>query len=955
MNHLSFAATGEGGLKGAFAGLGPVLSGALRFVNPLTVGLAAVGGAALAANRALDQQHEARVATTAGLGRLGQTTPADVGAIASRAAGNGVSIGQAREAVLNFARAGVESNEVIERGTKLVQRYAVTVGGEFADAQKELAGLAAEPGKGIEAVAKKVGIDADITNRVKLLDSLGDKNRAATESFDALDKALVRDADASTAAGRAKAFLFSQATKVADFVGGIATGQPRDTAAAQRAAQQALAAGTNLRPGFEGQPIRGVPGVSPEAGIDEMQATATAKALDEVSRSAKRRELVQKGVNEEIRKGTEAHQLDLAAIHAHTAEEQAGVAMTRTYLAAVELTKSDEVARAAATEAGEKVLAQHNQQQEDAVRIGKANVDVIRALGGEQVKAAAAAEVLAVRADDYAGAQAKVNAITAQQDVAERNRTLQHQANMAAITATTQAQAEAAAGQQAYTAALIGGATAAQASKAASQAMAEEQAKDAAAAHQIGRAHEANMLAIVALTTEEKANAAASVAAAGQRAGSMAAAAAATAAYAEEVAKAAVVQRDFDRQLAASQGNARREAQAGLQAAQLPIGPGRQREAGQIQATAAAQSQVATIQAQNPNIQIDTSAFVKAAQDVAALGESARQSNTSLQLIAGWGTQAQNLATSTAVLTGNLDAASAASQQVVNSGMAQINNQGLEGDARTAAINGLNDLASATYTNVRAQQEARDKAKEDAHNEAARLDQLARGTQGFADGLDGAVVGLKNLERAVQNTTISAEQANGKLLGAGVTLTGLLTQEGYWRAKLAEDATKQLEVLNTSSANDNLLQSQKSLQSQAMAVASPLSSLVEQAQSTLDSARDEVKSAQQSAADAAKSAQAEPMANATKSEPQLDPYLSRNASVYYGTATEQFYKEISWQEASLSTAKESASIDQEALQTAQQHLSVAEQQYNTLQSLADSANRMAASGMTPEALGASPG
>jgi hypothetical protein len=188
---------------------------------------------------------------------------------------------------------------------------------------------------------------------------------------------------------------------------------------------------------------------------------------------------------------------------------------------------------------------------------------------------------------------------------------------------------------------------------------------------------------------------------------------------------------------------------------------------------------------------------------------------------------------------------------------------------------------------------------------------------------------------------------------ASATYTNVRAQEGYWRAKLAEDATKQLEVLNTSSANDNLLQSQKSLQSQAMAVASPLSSLVEQAQSTLDSARDEVKSAQQSAADAAKSAQAEPMANATKSEPQLDPYLSRNASVYYGTATEQFYKEISWQEASLSTAKESASIDQEALQTAQQHLSVAEQQYNTLQSLADSANRMAASGMTPEALGAS--
>jgi hypothetical protein len=120
-------------------------------------------------------------------------------------------------------------------------------------------------------------------------------------------------------------------------------------------------------------------------------------------------------VAETIRKSTEAHQLDLAAIHAHTAEEQAGVATTRTFLELQGRSVNDEIARTAATEAGEKVLAQHNQQQEDAVRIGKANVDVIRALGGEQVKAAAAAEVLAVRADDYAGAQAKVNAITAQQ------------------------------------------------------------------------------------------------------------------------------------------------------------------------------------------------------------------------------------------------------------------------------------------------------------------------------------------------------------------------------------------------------------------------------------------------------------------------------------------------------------------------------------------------------------
>jgi hypothetical protein len=456
MNHLSFAATGEGGLKGAFAGLGPVLTGALRFINPVTVGLTAVAGAALAANRALDQQREERVATTSGLGRFGQATAADVGAIANRAAGNGVSIGQAREAVLAFTRAGVENNDVIERGTGLVQRYATTVGGDFVDAQKDLAKLAAEPAKAIDAIAAITGIDAEVTNHVKLLDSLGNKTGAAKEAFDALDKALVRDADASTTAGRARAYLVSQLTKGLDVAGRLALFQEPtpDTGAGKRAAEQAAAI---TRPGF----ARALPGETPRgtdaeaAAIDAMQATATAKALEEVSRATQRREFVQKGVNEAIRKGTEAHQLDLAAIHAHTAEEQAGVAMTRTYLDVVEKTGNDEIARARATEDGEKVLAAHNQQQEDAVRIGKANVDVIRALGGEQVKAAAAAEVLAVRADDYAGAQAKVNAITAQQDVAERNRTLQHQANMAAITATTQAEVEAAVGQQAYTAAIL--------------------------------------------------------------------------------------------------------------------------------------------------------------------------------------------------------------------------------------------------------------------------------------------------------------------------------------------------------------------------------------------------------------------------------------------------------------------------------------------------------------------
>jgi DNA repair exonuclease SbcCD ATPase subunit len=165
-------------------------------------------------------------------------------------------------------------------------------------------------------------------------------------------------------------------------------------------------------------------------------------------------------------------------------------------------------------------------------------------------------------------------------------------------------------------------------------------------------------------------------------------------------------------------------------------------------------------------------------------------------------------------------------------------------------------------------------------------------------------------------------------------------------------ATAQQRLTAFKSANDN------SLQSAASSISSPLSGVVGDARSRLESAQDAVKDAQKSLTDAAKSAKAEPMANASKTDPALDPYLSRNASVYYGTATEQFYKEISWQDASLNAANQALSVDQEALQaqqealqTAQQELATAQAQYDQLQSIASSANRMAESKMDPAAIG----
>jgi hypothetical protein len=227
-----------------------------------------------------------------------------------------------------------------------------------------------------------------------------------------------------------------------------------------------------------------------------------------------------------------------------------------------------------------------------------------------------------------------------------------------------------------------------------------------------------------------------------------------------------------------------------------------------------------------------------------------------------------------------------------------------------------------------------------------------------AEGITSMGVALKNI---VHDTTISASDAAGKTLGAGVTLTGILSQEGYQRAALAQQATEQLHDLQQAHANDNFIQTQKGLRDNAASIGSPLAGLVDTLGDNMKSAQDKLTSAQDSVSSAEKAVRdsaAQKMENASANDPRLDPYLSRNASVYYGTATEQFYKEISWQDASLNAANQSLSTEQEALQTAQQQLATAQAEYAeiqnqhaTLRMIQDYANKMAAANMDPVALG----
>jgi hypothetical protein len=319
-------ANSQGSVRGFFGQLATGAASALVRFAPLAAAIGTVAGGAFAANRVLDQQLAARQATTGGLGRFGGVRPEDVGAIAARAEGNGVSLNEAREGVLAFARAGVQSNAVIERGNLLALRYAATLGGTLGDAQKELAQFAAEPAKNIDALNAKTGaFTADFVENLKRVEAASGKTAAASLAFGGLGAALVKSDDASTKFARGFAYTVSQVEKGLEVVGRIASfqGPTPDSAGGQRAAEQAAAI---ARPGIggavRGETSRGRAAVSPELVAAN---AATAKALEDEARGLEIVRRERAATAEAIRKTTEAHQLEVAGIEATTDAQRAGV------------------------------------------------------------------------------------------------------------------------------------------------------------------------------------------------------------------------------------------------------------------------------------------------------------------------------------------------------------------------------------------------------------------------------------------------------------------------------------------------------------------------------------------------------------------------------------------------------------------------------------------------------
>ncbi len=205
MNQLSYAATGPGGISGAFKEAGAVFT---SFVTPtVAVGaalLAIPAAATLATTRWVSAQHDVTIAL-GGIGRASGITRDQINSIADAATTvGGVSISQARIAAAAYAAMGTIAANNIQPAVTVTNDLAHALGVNVTDATSMLAKSLADPIKGVEALNEKLGAWDDNTKTLIV-------NQASQGNLMAAQK-LIIDGVATSTAGATKQTGFWTAT-----------------------------------------------------------------------------------------------------------------------------------------------------------------------------------------------------------------------------------------------------------------------------------------------------------------------------------------------------------------------------------------------------------------------------------------------------------------------------------------------------------------------------------------------------------------------------------------------------------------------------------------------------------------------------------------------------------------------------------------------------------------------
>ncbi|QIJ75064.1 hypothetical protein GU700_10965 [Methylobacterium sp. NI91] len=255
---LQGLAAGEGGLRGGLKALG---ESALGLVTPMTVAgtaVAALGTAMAVAAFQAATDREVLEKATMGIGRATGATVGQLDALARANAEAGkVSASTAREIVAGYAQGGKIALPVIGDLTRATAEYARVTGQEVPAATAELAGMFADPARGADELATKIGgLDDRTRQLIQTQIEQGDRSAAQQTLAESLKTSIDANANATTGwaaawntAATAAAGYWEQAKRIAGLKLGIV---PEGAQEALARTERDLANLNNIR-AFTGQ------------------------------------------------------------------------------------------------------------------------------------------------------------------------------------------------------------------------------------------------------------------------------------------------------------------------------------------------------------------------------------------------------------------------------------------------------------------------------------------------------------------------------------------------------------------------------------------------------------------------------------------------------------------------------------------------------------------------------
>jgi hypothetical protein len=240
LNHMSYAASGPGGLTAAF---GQVLGIFGKIFTPfrlVATGLAGIAaGAVAAAVSFANAQSKISLALT-GIGSAAGVTVKDINGIADRVSAAGdISRSEAADIATAIASTGKVSAEATEKATELAHAYSLVFGKDLTKSAADLAQALADPARGVDDLNARLGAFSD-AERQAVKSMAAQNNLAGAQKIitDGLKKSIGDAAAQTTAWARAWDAVTNGASNALTAVGktaGIVAQDPREALAAAQA------------------------------------------------------------------------------------------------------------------------------------------------------------------------------------------------------------------------------------------------------------------------------------------------------------------------------------------------------------------------------------------------------------------------------------------------------------------------------------------------------------------------------------------------------------------------------------------------------------------------------------------------------------------------------------------------------------------------------------------------